>query len=119
MKHAGKARQRRTSKSAQQRSHERLLRAARRNPITRLIIAHKKEIRRRVEADAQLSEDFGFLLEKTGWLPDLLLSRLYWDANMMHADAQTVIGKEKVKIWPIDRKTLGRSIGTFAYSVSK
>jgi len=106
MKKTGKKTQKRAPKSAEQRSHERRLRAARRNPTTRLIIAQKAELRRRIDSNPKLTKDFKFLLNKTGWNPATLLQFLYWDSNMMHADAQTVIGREKASTWPIDVKTL-------------
>lgn len=93
-------------RSAALRAHESDLRAARRNPFTRLVIAHKTELRRRIDADAQLKKDFEFLISKTGWDPHTLLHQLYWDSNMMHADSQTLVRKGKNDTWPIDRKTL-------------
>ena len=56
------------------------------------------------DADAKLTKDFEYLVKKTGWLPGKLLHLLYWDANMMHADAQTVVRKARDRAWPIDRK---------------
>jgi hypothetical protein len=95
-----------SQKGDQQRAHERDLRAARRNPITRRIIAQKAELQRHISTDGQLAADFDFLLKQTGWDRHLLLQLLYWDSNMMHADPQTVIGKEKDKTWPIEKNTL-------------
>ena len=89
-----------------QKSLEDDLRAIRKNPGTRLIIAQEAELRRRIRRDPQLAEDFDFLVRKTGWRLHRLLQLLYWDSNMMHADPQTVLGGAKRDAWPIDRKTL-------------
>ncbi len=82
------------------------LRAIRRNPATRRIIAEEAELDRRITADPQLTADFEFLLKKTNWSRDTLLKRLYWDANIMHADRQTLLRKAKAEAWPIDQNTL-------------
>ena len=83
-----------------------MYRAARKNPITRLIVAQKAELKRRIDSDPRLTKDFKFLLNKTGGDPATLLQFLYWDSNMMHADAQRIIGSEKARTWPIAFETL-------------
>jgi hypothetical protein len=81
-------------------------RKAANNPTTRKIFLGKRKLLREIKKSAQLARDFGFFLEKTGWDTDQLLQYLFWDCNMMHADPQTVIRKEKARTWPIDRETL-------------
>lgn len=97
---------RKVTKSAEQRALENDLRAARRNPTTRLIIAQKAEIKRRIDGSTRLTKDFEFLLIKTGWSAGKLLQLLYWDSNMMRADPQTVVKRVKDGTWPIDRNKL-------------
>jgi hypothetical protein len=77
------------------------------NPTTKMIIAQKADLRRKIAISSKLVKDFEFFLDKMGWYPEVLLQHLYWDSNMMHADPQTVIDKEKARTWPIDRDTLG------------
>ena len=97
---------RKSLKSAEQRARESHLRAARRNPFTRRVIAQKVEFKARIDANVQLKKDFEFLVNKTGWNPGKLLHRLYWDSNMMHADTQTVVKNAKNYTWPVERKML-------------
>jgi hypothetical protein len=110
MRKTGKKAQKRAPKSTEQRSHESDLRAARRNPLTRLIVAQKAELRQRISSDPRLTKDFKFLLNKTGWNPATLLDFLYWDSNTMHVDAWTVIRRAKPQTWPIDLKTLEATV---------
>jgi hypothetical protein len=100
-----------TGRRKEQNSLEGRLRAIRRNPVTKSIIAQEAELQRRITASAQLTRDFDFLLKKTGWSPNTLLKRLYWDANVMHADRQTVLRKVRAKAWPLDRDTLKATLG--------
>lgn len=81
-------------------------RKAANNPATRGVFLGKQRLLREVRKSPQLARDFGFFLEKMGWNTDQLLQHLFWDSNMMHADPQTVINKEKKRTWPIDRETL-------------
>ena len=88
------------------RSLERKLRAIRRSSFTRKIVAGEKELRRRINTDAQLADDFEFLVKKTGWQPNLLLKRLYWDSNIIHADRQTILREAEAEAFPVDPDTL-------------
>jgi hypothetical protein len=76
------------------------------NPTTKMIIAQKADLRRKIATSSKLVEDFEFFLDKMGWYPEMLLQQLYWDSNMMHADPQTVISKERARTWPIEREDL-------------
>jgi hypothetical protein len=76
------------------------------NPTTRKIFVDKQKLLLRIRQSPQLERDFEFLLGKMDWDVDQLLQYLYWDSNMMHADPQTLIRKEKERTWPIDRETL-------------
>jgi hypothetical protein len=79
------------------------------NPATKMIIAQKADLRRKIAVSSKLLEDFEFFLDKMDWHPEILLQQLYWDSNMMHADPQTVIRKQKEKAWPIARETLNET----------
>jgi len=81
-------------------------RAVRNNPFTKQVIAQKAALRQRIHSGVDLAADFEFLIKKTGWDPEYLLQGLYWDSNMMHADPQAVVSKEKPRFWPIERNTL-------------
>ena len=70
----------------------------------------KEELRKRIEQDPQLKKDFDFLIAKTGLTPEQLLTGLCLDCNLMKADRQTLLGKEKKQMWPIDRDTLKSNI---------
>jgi hypothetical protein len=95
-----------TGHRKKQKLPERVLRAIRRNPFTRRVIAGEAELQRRITANPELAADFEFLLRKTGWNRGLLLRLLYWDSNIMHADRQTILRGERVRAWPLDRNTL-------------
>jgi hypothetical protein len=81
-------------------------RALLKNPATKKIIADEAELQRRITADPQLTADFEFLLKKLGWPPSILLKRLYWNANVMHADRQTLLRQARANFWPLDQDTL-------------
>jgi hypothetical protein len=74
------------------------------------IRAEKEELRKRIEHDPQLKKDFDFLIGKSGLQPNQLLTGLWLDCNLMKADRQTLLSKEKEELWPIDEDTLKRSI---------
>jgi hypothetical protein len=76
------------------------------NPATKRIVAEKAKLRKEIARSSKLVEDFEFFLGKMDWYPELLLQQLYWDSNMMHADPQTVLAKQKKSTWPISRETL-------------
>jgi hypothetical protein len=78
------------------------------NPATRQIFLGKQKLLREIKKSPQLARDFGFFLEKMRWNTDQLLQHLFWDSNMMRADPQTVISKEKERTWPISRDTLNQ-----------
>jgi hypothetical protein len=81
------------------------------NPATKMIIAQKADLRRQIANTPKLVKDFEFFLDKMGWYPEKLLQHLYWDSNMMQANSQTILAKEKKKTWPIDRESLGEIRG--------
>jgi hypothetical protein len=74
--------------------------------LSKRIARTKRQLRRRITNDPQLKKDFDFLIGETGWRSDLLLARLFWNSNMMHADSRTVLGKMRKESWPIKRGTL-------------
>jgi hypothetical protein len=76
------------------------------NPVTKMIVAQKADLRRKIALSSKLVTDFEFFLDKMDWYPELLLQQLYWDSNMMHADPQSVISNEKARTWPIDKEVL-------------
>ena len=45
-------------------------------------------------------------MKKTGWQPNLLLKRLYWDSNIIHADRQTILREAEAEAFPVDPDTL-------------
>jgi hypothetical protein len=81
-------------------------RKAANNPVTKMIVAQKADLRKKIALSSKLVRDFEFFLEKMDWYPELLLQHLYWDSNMMHADPQSVISSEKARTWPIDKDVL-------------
>lgn len=74
------------------------------------IRAQKKELRMRIEHDPQLKKDFDFLIAKTGLQPNQLLTGLWLDCNLMKADRQTLLSKEREELWPISEDSLKRTI---------
>jgi hypothetical protein len=70
----------------------------------------KQELRNRIEHDPQLKKDFELLIAKTRLQPNQLLTGLWLDCNLMTADRQTLLSKERAEIWPICEDTLGRNI---------
>lgn len=68
----------------------------------RIIRQKKDRLRQRIVQDAALERDFEFLLEKTGWREEMLLSFLFWDCNMSAASPQAVLARDKHEHWPID-----------------
>jgi hypothetical protein len=74
------------------------------------IRGQKEELRKRIEHDLQLKKDFDFLIAKTGWQPNQLLTGLWLDCNLMKADRQTLLSKEREELWPISEDRLRRTI---------
>jgi hypothetical protein len=70
----------------------------------------KDELRKRIEGVPQLKKDFDFFIEKTRLLPHQLITGLWLDCNLMHADRQTLHRNEKKELWPISEDTLLRNI---------
>lgn len=70
----------------------------------------KEELRKRIERDPQLKKDFDFLIAKTGLTPEQLLTGLRLDCNLMKADRQTLLRKERAELWPISEDTLRRTV---------
>jgi len=78
------------------------------NPATRRIFAEKQQVLRQIRNSPRLMSDFDFFLGSLDWDTECLLQHLYWDSNMMHADPQTLVRKEKARIWTVDRRTLSK-----------
>jgi len=78
--------------------------------LSRQMRLQKQELRKRIESDPQLNKDCDFLVEKTGLQPLQLITGLWWDCNLMSADSQTLLRKEKSELWPISEDTLRRDI---------
>jgi len=70
----------------------------------------KEELRKRIERDPQLKEDFDFLVAKTGLTPEQFLTGLRLDCNLMNADRQTLLSKERAELWPISEDTLRSTV---------
>jgi len=70
----------------------------------------KEELRKRIEREPQLKKDFDFLVAKTGLTPEQLLTGLRLDCNLMKADRQTLLSKERAELWPISEATLRRTV---------
>jgi hypothetical protein len=70
----------------------------------------REELRKRIEPDGQLKRDFDFLIEKTGLLPQQLLTGLNLDCNMMKADEQRILSIHKKEMWPISKDDLRRTV---------
>jgi len=70
----------------------------------------REELRKRIEPDGQLKRDFDFLIEKTGLLPQQLLTGLNVDCNMMKADEQRILSINKKEMWPISEDDLRRTV---------
>lgn len=70
----------------------------------------KEELCKRIERNRRLKRDFDFLTEKSGLKPHQLLTGLWLDCNIMKADQQTLLSREKNEIWPISEDTLRRTI---------
>jgi hypothetical protein len=66
-----------------------------------LSITTKQELRKRIDLDPQLRNDFDFLVETTGLKPSQLLTGLWLDCNLMKADLPTLLGQAKNEVWPI------------------
>src|SRR5580704_5687421 len=75
-----------------------------------LIRQKKVRLRKRIAGNPALQRDFDFLVSKTRWAEEALLARLFWDCNMMSADAKRVLALEKKKNWPIGEVKLRRTI---------
>ena len=74
------------------------------------IRARKEGLRKHIEHDPQLKKDFDFLIAKTGLQPTQLLTGLWLDCNLMKADRQTLLSKERKEFWPISEDRLRRII---------
>jgi hypothetical protein len=107
-------RPRRIEKTAEQLEYEKDRRAARRNPIFKWISAQESGTKRRIDADVQLTKDFEFLVKETGIAREALLNGLCWDCNTMHAAPQTVISGIKSQTWPIDQRSLRKTLRTIS-----
>jgi hypothetical protein len=70
----------------------------------------KEELRKRIERDRQLKKDFDFLIAETGLTPEQLLTGLRLDCNLMKADRQALLSKERAELWPISEDTLHRTV---------
>ncbi len=77
-----------------------------------VIRAQKEELRKRIEHDPQLKKDFDFLIDKTRLQPKQLLTGLWLDCNMMNADRQTLLSRERKELWPVSEDTLRRTVKT-------
>jgi hypothetical protein len=78
--------------------------------LNRRIKTGQKQLRQTIAGDPQLKRDLEFFVDLTGWRPDLFLSRLYWDSNIMHAGPQAVVAQAKKESWPIARHTVERIV---------
>jgi hypothetical protein len=72
--------------------------------------AQKQQLRTRIERIPQLKRDFDFLIEKTRLQPNQLITGLWLDCNLMHADRQTLLRNKKLEVWPISEDSLRRDI---------
>jgi hypothetical protein len=55
----------------------------------------EEELRKRIERDPQPTKDFDFLIAKTRWTAEQLLTGLRLDCNLMKADRQTLLSNKK------------------------
>ena len=77
-------------------------------PCTQRRLLRKKKLRKQIEGNPQLKKDFDFLIEKTRLRPPQLITGLWQDCNLMHAERQTLLRNEKRELWPISEDTLRR-----------
>jgi hypothetical protein len=75
-----------------------------------LIKQKKVRLRDRIASDLLLQRDFDYLVNRTGWSEEALLSRLFWDCNMMSADARSLLAREKRQTWPIGQSEFHKAI---------
>jgi hypothetical protein len=57
---------------------------------TRLIIAQKRDLEKRIAGDTELKADFDRILARTGWSRTMLLQLVYWDAGRYRRDFKEV-----------------------------
>jgi hypothetical protein len=70
----------------------------------------KEELRKHIDRDPRVKKDFDFLTAEAGLTPEQFLTGLRLDCNLMKADRQTLLGKERRKMWPISLDMLKKNI---------